>query len=154
MNLNIILLQNNKATVAPAVVDEGGSLAAQKTFFFNCFSARRQKIEPSQLFQFRELTGHTDSINAMEFSDDGTLLVSGGRDKTVRLWSLNQGRDGEWNSTAKETMHTHNINCLVISPDNRRIFSGGYDKKVLVHDTNTLVAASISILFIFHGPFS
>ena len=87
------------------------------------------------MFRYQELTGHTDDIRAIEFSDDGTHLVSGGRDKTVRLWSHDEGRD-EWNSIEMESKHEAAVYCLAISPDNRRIFSGGYDE-VLIHDTTT-----------------
>ena len=92
-------------------------------------------MESSQLFRYQELTGHTDLIWAIEFSDDGAHLVSGGGDSTVRLWSLNQGRSG-WNSTEMETKQTEVV-CLAFSPDSQRIFSGGYDEKVLIHDTYT-----------------
>ena len=104
-------------------------------FASNSFTAQRQQMESSQLFRYQELTGHTDFIRAIEFSDDGTHLVSGGGDSTVRLWSLNQGRSG-WNSTEMETKQTE-VMCLAISPDNRRIFSGDFDGKVLIHDTTT-----------------
>ena len=105
-------------------------------FSANSFYARRGQIESSQLFRFQDLTGHTDFIAAMEFSEDGIHLISGGGDKTVRLWSLDQGR-GEWNSTAMETKHDDSIRCLAFSSDNQRIFSGGWDKKVLIHDTRS-----------------
>ena len=105
-------------------------------FASNSFTAQRQQMESSQLFRYQELTGHTDFIRAIEFSDDGTHLVSGGGDSTVRLWSLNQGRSG-WNSTEMETKQKTEVMYLAISPDNRRIFSGGYDEKVLIHDTTT-----------------
>jgi len=104
-------------------------------FASNSFTAQRQQMESSQLFRYQELTGHTEYIRAIEFSDDGTHLVSGGGDSTVRLWSLNQGRSG-WNSTEMETKQTE-VMCLAFSPDSTRIFSGGWDKKVLIHDPNT-----------------
>ena len=110
--------------------------ALRRSFGINCLSACRQKIESSELFRYQGLTGHTRSIYSMEFSEDGTLLVSGGVDKTVRLWSLNQYRN-EWNSAEIETKHKGSVYCLAISPDNQRIFSGGSDKKVLIHDTNS-----------------
>ena len=103
-------------------------------FASNSFTAQRQQMESSELFRYQELTGHTHNIRAIEFSDDGAHLVSGGEDNTVRLWSHNQGRDG-WNSTEIET-HELIVTCLAISPDNRRIFSGGY-MDVLIHDTTT-----------------
>ena len=55
------------------------------SFAVNSSSARRQHIESSQLFRSQELAGHTDTVFALEFSDDGTHLVSGGADNTVRL---------------------------------------------------------------------
>ena len=103
---------------------------------YNSSSTRRRQIEASQLFRFQELIGHTGSLGSMEFSDDGTLLISGGGDKTVRLWSINQGRD-EWNSTEVETKHDGFVRCLAFSLDNQRIFSGGLNKKILIHDTQT-----------------
>ena len=129
--------------VTAAAVEEDDSAIRQPPllklpnfFSANCFSAHRQQIVSSQLFRSQELTGHTGSIIAMEFSDDGTLLVAGGKDKTVRLWYLNQGH-GERNSTEMEAKHELNVTCLAFSPDNHRIFSGGLDKKVLIHDTRS-----------------
>ena len=109
------------------------------SFAINSFSARRQQIDSSQLFLCQDLTGHTDYIYTMEFSEDGALLGTGGRDKTVRLWSLNQGL-GEWNSTEMEMKHDDGVSCLTFSPDNQRIFSGSFDKKISIHDTNTQVS--------------
>ena len=112
----------------------------------NCFAARRQQVEASQLFQSRDLAGHSDIILATEFSSDGDLLISGGWDKTVRLWSLNQGRDGE-NATVMEKKHERYISCLSFSPDSNRIFSGGYDSMIFIHDTQTLVVSQLGFPF-------
>ena len=108
----------------------------QNTFVSNCFSDRRQQIDSSQLFHYRELLGHTDYIGTMGFSEDGTLLVSGGTDKTVRLWSLNQGRRVN-SSCVMETKHERAVSCLAMSPDNNQIFSGGFDSKIYIHDVQT-----------------
>ena len=37
------------------------------------------------------LEGHTDSIRAVAISADGSKIVSGSRDKTVRVWSMETG---------------------------------------------------------------
>lgn len=38
--------------------------------------------------QFRQLTGHTDPIRGLAFSEDGKLLASAAEDQTVCVWSM------------------------------------------------------------------
>ena len=38
------------------------------------------------------LAGHTDSVQAVAFSPNGKLIVSGSADKTVRLWEAETGK--------------------------------------------------------------
>ena len=37
------------------------------------------------------LIGHSDSVKSVAFSPDGTRVVSGSSDKTVRIWNVNTG---------------------------------------------------------------
>ena len=107
------------------------------SFASNCSAKFKQQ---SQLIQRRDCVGHTDGIVTMEFSGDGRFLVSGGADKSVRLWSLSQGTEGGDSSIKGHQMKTKHDNfvlCLAISSDNSRIFSGGRDSKVLIHDAKT-----------------
>ena len=39
----------------------------------------------------RRLDGHTDSIFALAFSADGSQLLTGGRDRTLRRWDVDSG---------------------------------------------------------------
>ena len=124
------------AAVEDSAIRQPPRLKLPNFFSANCFSAERPKIESSELFCYQELTGHTDSIGSIEFSENGTHLISGSDDKTVRLWSINQSRN-EWNSTEMETKHQNSVVCLAFSPDNNRIFTGGADKKVFIHDVRS-----------------
>lgn len=40
----------------------------------------------------RLLTGHTAAVHATVITPDGSLLISGGDDKTIRMWSLPDGK--------------------------------------------------------------
>ena len=51
------------------------SLADISSSEANCFSSHLQQIQSPQLFRSCDLPAHTDSISAMVFSDDGTLLI-------------------------------------------------------------------------------
>ena len=82
------------------------------------------------------------AINSVEFSNDGSLFVSGGDDGSVVLWPINRDVQGKWKPTSTTIMKPkeHNyIVALAVSPDNQRVFSGGYGRKVFVHDINMYV---------------
>lgn len=77
------------------------------------------------------LTGHTKSVQSLTFSQDGTLLVSGSFDKTVRLWDIQTGG-------LIKTFHCTELICTVaISPDCTIIASGGSDGTVCLWNTQT-----------------
>src|SRR5258706_5483371 len=80
-----------------------------------------------------EWTGHADSIRSMCYSPDGTRVVSGSNDKTIRIWDAKSGTViGE-----PLTGHTSGVNSVAYSPDGRHITSGSTDSTIRIWDAET-----------------
>jgi serine/threonine protein kinase len=73
----------------------------------------------------RTLKGHTDWVNSVSFSPDGSLLASGSLDKTIKLWRV---ADGSLVRTL--TGHTDAVTSVSFSPDGSLLASGSLDKTI------------------------
>jgi WD40 repeat protein len=73
----------------------------------------------------RILKGHPSAVTSLAVSPDGTLLVSGGKDKTIRLWSL---PGGMWLRTLSG--HAKSLTCFALSADSRLLASGSEDHTI------------------------
>ncbi|UPK26912.1 toll/interleukin-1 receptor domain-containing protein [Bradyrhizobium sp. 195] len=109
----------------------------------------------------RVLSGHTDTINSVAISTDGTRIVSGSSDRTARVWD---SRSGE---LLHELKHEGAVGRVAFSSDGRRVFtasSNGSDSVLRSWDavSGTPSAAikvassysSVRRIFLVSGTFS
>jgi WD40 repeat protein len=71
------------------------------------------------------LRGHTDLINCLAYSADGTTLASASHDGTVRLWGLATRR-----IRRRLKMGRHWAQRVIFSPDCKTVVTGGWNGKV------------------------
>jgi len=76
--------------------------------------------------------GHMAQVTTVAFSPDGTRIVSGSYDMTVRVWDADRGVQ----IGSPLQGHTHFVRSVAFSPDGTRIVSGSYDKTVRVWDAD------------------
>ncbi|KAG2695320.1 hypothetical protein I3843_07G008700 [Carya illinoinensis] len=73
--------------------------------------------------------GHKESVYALAMNDSGTLLVSGGTEKVVRVWDPRTG-----SKTMKLRGHTDNIRVLLMDSTGRLCLSGSSDSMIRLWD--------------------
>lgn len=78
----------------------------------------------------RQFVGHTADVLSVSFSQDNRQIVSGARDRTIKLWNTL----GECKYTITEEGHSDWVSAVRFSPNtaNPLIVSGSWDKTVKV----------------------
>ncbi|XP_032691163.1 DDB1- and CUL4-associated factor 5 [Odontomachus brunneus] len=102
-----------------------------------CKSLMNARFENSENLYRKDLLSHYGCVNAIEFSNQGDLLVSGGDDRRVLLWKVEQAIRGVGKPTVMKAQHVSNIFCLGYDSSKTKIFSAGNDDQVIVHDLET-----------------
>ena len=83
------------------------------------------------------IAAHSDWVRCLSFTPDGTKLVSGSFDKTIKLWQLATG-------TVIHTLKDHlkGVFALAVSADGKLLASGSWDEVIKLWnlETGTLLA--------------
>ena len=89
---------------------------------------------PSQAsaHQIATLEGHTNWVNSVSFSSEGTLLASGSFDNAIRLWDVARRQE-----TATLGGHTSWVWSVSLSPDGGLLASGSSDGTIRLWDLET-----------------
>ncbi|KAJ7213360.1 hypothetical protein C8J57DRAFT_1602078, partial [Mycena rebaudengoi] len=83
------------------------------------------------------MEGHSDGVNSVTFSPDGTRIVSGSDDKTVQIWDATTGTE-----VTKMEGHSYIVKSVAFSPDGTRVVSGSSDNSVRIWDATTGAAVT------------
>jgi WD40 repeat protein len=99
-------------------------------------------------------SAHSDRVTSVAFSPDGSTIVSGSWDKTIKVWDagtlahhcsspspeLSDPMLGtaSLELKAEQRAHSYDINSVAFSPDGATIVSGSDDKTIKVWDAGTL----------------
>jgi eukaryotic-like serine/threonine-protein kinase len=99
------------------------------------------------------LPGHSSSVGCVNYSPDGSRLVSGSKDGIIKIWDAVTGAE-----TRMLTGHTNQISELVFSPDGKCIASGSWDRTVKIWDAasgdelNTLRGQNFEVTAVVYRP--
>ncbi|RYP27056.1 hypothetical protein DL767_007830 [Monosporascus sp. MG133] len=78
------------------------------------------------------LEGHGDDVSSVAFSPEGSRLVSGSFDGTIKIWDAATGA-----CLSTLTGHDDSVSSVAFSPDGSRLASGSSDGTVKVWDATT-----------------
>eukprot|EP00505_MAST-04D_sp_SCG-Rhode-Island_P003613 Stramenopile-MAST_4_protein_3613 len=99
-----------------------------------------QTYEPAGGACRMTMAGHSSPVTSVSCSPDGASIVSGSRDKTVKVWSV---ESGECVTTCKG--HSGEVTSVSFSPDGASIVSGSWDKTVKVWSVERRVESGDSL---------
>ena len=78
------------------------------------------------------MEGHNNDVNSVAFNPNGTLLASGSRDNTIKLWNLET-------KTEIATLEGHNgsVNSVAFNPNKAKLISGSDDGTIKLWNLET-----------------
>ena len=88
---------------------------------------------PNTATKLREFTGHSGAVYALAVTADGKFLITGGNDKTVRVWEVASGKQ-----LRAFQGHLSAVTAVAVRGDGRQVVSGSLDGAVRVWELNSV----------------
>ncbi|KAH7907690.1 quinon protein alcohol dehydrogenase-like superfamily [Hygrophoropsis aurantiaca] len=66
---------------------------------------------PTKVFK-----GHTEEVRSVAYFSDGKRMVSGSKDKSLRIWNVESGKQ-----EGKNLEHDFEVDCIALSPDEQTL---------------------------------
>ncbi|KAJ9096840.1 hypothetical protein QFC21_005111 [Naganishia friedmannii] len=91
----------------------------------------------------RLLSGHTDVVLCLDKSPDGTLLVTGSKDTTARIWAA-AGKGGAWRCVAVAKGHAEAVGAVAMARTDGKggkgkfLFTASQDRTIKMWDLSVL----------------
>lgn len=89
-------------------------------------------VDPKWNQCIQTLYGHSDQVHSVACSPDGTLIASGSKDDTIKIWEKESG-----DSLKTLVGHRLQVNSVSFSPDGARIASGSADWTIRIWDVKS-----------------
>ncbi|HEX4611855.1 MAG TPA: WD40 repeat domain-containing protein, partial [Urbifossiella sp.] len=86
-------------------------------------------FDPATLTNIRDYVGHTDEVTDLAVTADGKTLVTGSRDRTVRVWDAGTGKQ-----LRLFQGHMSGVMAVAVRADGRQAASAGDDGSIRVWD--------------------
>ena len=87
-------------------------------------------VDPYDVTNFtclKTFEGHSSYVSSVAYSPDGTKIISGSDDKTIKIWDANTGQ-----CLKSLEGHSDYVNSVAFSPDGTKIISGSTDTTVKI----------------------
>ncbi|MBW2621798.1 MAG: protein kinase, partial [Deltaproteobacteria bacterium] len=114
-------LERDDCRAAVKTLDELSKADAERTEARQLRSMAERRARQCNQF-VRAFEGHQGNVNAVCCTPDGLQIISGGSDRTVRIWDKNQGKE-----VKVLEGHSGPVNAVCIKQDGSLILSGGGD---------------------------
>lgn len=125
-------LKSNATGAAPSPWPSPGGRGRQtdaRRVIVACCLASAWWARPAVAAELSYLEGHTQPVYAVAWTADGSRIVSGSFDRTVKVWDRAAG-------TAVRTFadHSHLVLAVAVSADGKQLATAGLDKQIFLYE--------------------